>query len=104
MRSTISLKAGRWPAGSNDTGAGFHVIHEVRAEDAHLESGEARVLQAAGIDGLVFDGHLRLIHWARPDRGDVDRDAGFGTAQQPKDGLANDPADRIPQRLFQHAW
>src|SRR5207247_5923081 len=51
-------------AGREYPGAGLDVVHEVRAEDAHLECIEACVLEPAGIYGLVLNGHLRLIHIA----------------------------------------
>src|SRR5579872_7485519 len=83
-------------AGREYPGAGLDVIHEVRPEDAHLKCMEARILEPAGIDGLVFDGHLRLVHIAAPDGGDIDRYGGLRSAQQPVNRLAGDLADGVP--------
>ncbi len=94
------MNPGAGPQALDDAGAGIHVIHIIRAENAHLEPVEARILQAAGIHGLIFYGHLRLIHLAAPHRRDIDRHGGFRSAQQPVHRLSGYLADGIPDGLL----
>src|SRR6202012_1770710 len=86
-----------------DARARFHVIHEILPEDAHLETGEARVLQPPRIDSLILNRNMRLICRALPDGGNVDRNAGFRAAQQPEYRLADYLAYCIPKRFLQHS-